>query len=94
MKYMVYIVKCSDGTLYTGITNDLKRRLREHQEGKGAKYIRGRLPIRLCYVEEGEGKSWALRRERAIKRLSRAKKEQLMKKNSRVWRDLIEDTEE
>jgi len=93
VKYLVYIVKCSDGTFYTGITNDLKRRLQEHQRGKGAKYTRGRLPIRLCYVEEGIGKSWALKREREIKKLSHRQKECLIKsKGDR--RDFLEDTKE
>lgn len=94
MRYLVYIVECKDGTFYTGITNDLKRRLKEHQAGKGAKYTRGRLPIRLRYVEEGEGKSWALRRERAIKRLSRSQKEMLIRKRKQDGRNLIEGTEE
>lgn len=80
VKYMVYIVECSDGTLYTGITNHLQKRIREHNAGKGAKYTRGRRPVRLCYVEEGEGRSWALKREKEIKRLSRLQKKRLIEK--------------
>lgn len=74
MKYYVYIVECGDGTFYTGITTDLERRVRLHNQGKGAKYTRGRRPVQLRYVEEGEGRSWASRREREMKRLSRSEK--------------------
>ncbi|MBA4601229.1 GIY-YIG nuclease family protein [Thermoactinomyces mirandus] len=77
--YVVYILECGDGSLYTGMTNNLKQRVKMHQAGKGAKYTRGRLPVRLRYVEMGEGKSWALRREREIKRLPRQKKRQLIR---------------
>ncbi len=70
----VYMLMCADGTLYTGWTNDVARRLAAHQSGRGAKYTRGRRPVRLVYVEECENKSAALRREAAIKALSRAEK--------------------
>lgn len=80
--YFVYILKCADGTFYTGITNNLPARLKRHQSGKGAKYTRGRLPVTLEYVERGEGKSWALKRERAIRKLGREGKEQLVKMRS------------
>ncbi|MGA8942164.1 MAG: GIY-YIG nuclease family protein [Thermoactinomyces sp.] len=76
--YTVYILECRDGSLYTGMTNNLKQRIKLHQEGKGAKYTRGRLPVRLRYAEKGGDKSWALRREREIKKLSRQKKWQLI----------------
>ena len=72
--YTVYILRCGDGTLYTGCTNDLTRRLKAHQSGKGAKYTRARLPVELVYQEPAPDKSQALRREAAIKRLSRAEK--------------------
>jgi putative endonuclease len=78
--YVVYILECSDGTLYTGITNRLQQRMKSHQQGKGAKYTRGRLPVRLRYVERGGDKSWALKREREIKKMSRRKKWELIKK--------------
>lgn len=78
MQYYVYIVRCADGTFYTGITNHLQRRLQSHNEGKGAKYTRARLPVRLCYVETGEGRSWASKREREIQRLTRAQKKRLI----------------
>ena len=74
MAYWVYILRCADGTLYTGITDDMERRLAAHNSGKGAKYTRGRGPVELVYREEAADKSAALRRELAIKRLSRAEK--------------------
>lgn len=77
MAWYVYILRCGDGTLYTGITDDVQRRLKAHQEGRGAKYTRGRGPLELIYTEEQEDKSAALRREYQIKQLTRAQKEQL-----------------
>ena len=74
MAWTVYMLRCGDGTLYTGCTNDLPRRLKAHQSGRGAKYTRSRLPVVLAYQEEAEDKSAALRREAAIKRLSRQEK--------------------
>ncbi len=73
-RYCCVTMPCGDGTLYTGCTNDLARRIKAHQEGKGAKYIRSRLPVELAYFEPAAGKSQALRREAAIKRLSRREK--------------------
>ena len=75
--WVLYILRCKDGTLYTGITDDLERRLKAHREGKGAKYTRGRSPLTLCYMESCENHSQALRRECAVKRLPRAQKEAL-----------------
>lgn len=74
MTYWVYILRCADGTLYTGCTNDLSRRLSAHNAGKGAKYTRSRRPVELVYREEVPDKSAALRREAAIKGLSRKEK--------------------
>ena len=74
----VYILKCSDGTLYTGYTNDLKNRLMAHNSGKGAKYTRGRLPVEIVYSEAFETKSEATKREYYIKQLSRAEKLRLI----------------
>lgn len=74
MAWTVYMLRCGDGSLYTGITCDLPRRLRAHQSGKGAKYTRSRPPVELVYQEEAEDKSAALRREIALKRLSRREK--------------------
>lgn len=74
MTYWVYILRCADGPLYTGCTNDLSRRLAAHNAGKGAKYTRSRRPVELVYREEVPDKSAALRREAAIKGLSRGEK--------------------
>ncbi len=73
-EYTVYILRCGDGTLYTGCTNDLARRVKTHSAGKGAKYTRARLPVELVYSEPAADKSAALRREAAIKALSRREK--------------------
>lgn len=80
-KHVVYILKCSDSTLYTGYTNDLTRRLRMHESGKGAKYTRGRGPFRIQYVERFSTKEEALQREYAIKQLKRSEKENLISLN-------------
>ncbi len=72
--YYVYILTCGDGTLYTGITTDIRRRVAAHNSGKGAKYTRSHLPVRLSYAEEQPDQSAALKREFAIKALSRAEK--------------------
>ncbi|MCI8687488.1 MAG: GIY-YIG nuclease family protein [Lawsonibacter sp.] len=79
MFWYVYILRCGDGTLYTGITDDIPRRLAAHRSGKGAKYTRGRGPLELVYQEQVPDKSAALRREIQIKRLRRAEKERLIK---------------
>ena len=76
----VYIVECSDGTWYTGWTNDLEHRMQAHNSGQGAKYTRSRRPVRLIYFEEHESASSARRREYAIKRLTRAQKEKLVER--------------
>ena len=74
MSYYVYLLRCRDGTLYTGYTDNPERRLRVHNAGKGAKYTRSRLPVELVYPEQCPDKSAALRREREIKRMRRAEK--------------------
>ena len=73
-KWFVYILECSDKSLYTGITNDLEKRIKAHNSGKGAKYTRARKPVCLKYYEIVDNKSLALKREIAIKQLSRAQK--------------------
>ena len=78
MPWYVYILRCGDNTLYTGITDDVPRRLAAHRAGKGAKYTRGRGPLELVYQERVPDKSAALRREAAIKRLRRGEKERLI----------------
>lgn len=77
-EHYVYVVECSDGTLYTGYTTDVKRRVAEHNEGTGAKYTRGRRPVELVHVEAYDTQSSALQREHAIKQLRRAAKERLV----------------
>ena len=67
----VYMVQCSDGTLYTGWTTDVEKRLQAHNELKGAKYTKSRTPVELCHYEEYETKSQALKRESRIKKLTR-----------------------
>lgn len=74
MIWIVYILECADRTLYTGITNDLPRRLAAHESGKGARYTKGRAPVKLVYSENCADKSTALKRERAIKTLERSAK--------------------
>ena len=69
-----YMLECADGTLYTGWTNDLEKRLAAHNAGQGAKYTRSRKPVRLVYAEEHEDKRDAMRREAEIKRLTRREK--------------------
>lgn len=72
--WYLYILRCSDGTLYTGITTDVQRRCEAHQKGKGAKYTRGRGPLKLVYVEFCGSHTEALKREVQIKKLPREKK--------------------
>lgn len=80
-QWVVYILECRDGTLYTGITDDLPRRLKAHNSGKGAKYTRGRGPVTLRHQEICRDHGEALRREIAIKRLSRGEKMKLIGQN-------------
>lgn len=79
--HFVYILQCADGSLYTGYTTEILRRFRQHNQGKAAKYTRGRTPVELVYWEEGESRSWGLRREESIKRLSRVEKLHLLRGN-------------
>lgn len=74
MNWLVYIILCSDDTFYTGITTDLQRRFDQHASGRGAKYFRGRQPLRAVYQENGHTRSSAGRRELEIKALTRAEK--------------------
>ena len=77
--FWVYIVQCSDGTYYTGYTNDLEKRIALHNSGNGAKYLRGKLPVKLVFVKEYRYYKNALRGERSIKKLTRKQKEELIK---------------
>jgi putative endonuclease len=81
--YYVYILECGDNTLYAGYTDDLVKRVKIHNQGKGAKYTRARLPVKLVYSENFENKSDAMKREYSIKQLSRKKKEELIKSNTK-----------
>lgn len=76
-QWVLYILECKDGTLYTGITNDLAHRLAVHRAGKGAKYTRGRGPLTLRYLEPCEDMSCALQREAEIKKMTRKQKQEL-----------------
>jgi len=77
MNWTLYILQCSDGTLYTGITNDLPKRIKAHEAGAGAKYTKGRGPFILVYQEACEHRSAASKRELAVKKLSRRQKMEL-----------------
>ena len=83
--HYTYIVKCSDETLYTGWTNNLKKRLEAHNSGKGAKYTKNRRPVELVYFEEYGTKQEAMKREYAIKQLSRQKKLALIHSHQSIF---------
>ena len=76
--YQVYIVQCADGTYYTGYTNDLENRLKRHNNGNGAKYLRGKGPVRLVYAKRYQYYTRVLQAERALKTLTRKQKEALI----------------
>jgi putative endonuclease len=76
--WFVYMLRCRDGSLYTGWTTNVEERVKTHNSGEGAKYTRSRLPVKLVYFEELEDRSAALKREAAIKKLTRRKKELLI----------------
>ena len=80
--WQVYLLRCADDSLYTGVTNDLAGRLSTHNKGTGAKYTRSRLPVQLVHAEPATDRSAALQREAAIKKLSRADKLLLIKNHS------------
>ncbi len=77
-QWCVYILECGDGSLYTGVTNNLTARIAVHQAGKGAKYTRSHLPVRLVYCESSEGRSQASQREAEIKKMTTNKKRVLI----------------
>lgn len=76
--WWVYILKCADGTLYTGITNNIEKRIQKHNQGVGAKYTRSRAPVHLLYSEQFENRSEASQREYSIKQLSLKQKKELV----------------
>ncbi len=81
MDNYMYIVECSDQSLYTGWTNDLSKRMKAHNAGRGAKYTKSRRPVKLCYWEAFDTKQEAMSREAQVKRLTRAQKLELIQKN-------------
>lgn len=80
LAWVVYMLRCGDGSLYTGCTNDLPGRFQKHATGKGAKYTKRRLPVRLVYRERVDDRSAALKREYALKQLSRSEKLALLRR--------------
>ena len=83
MQWIIYIVKCNDKSFYTGITNDLDKRIEKHISGTGSKYLRGRLPIELVYQETSLNRSSATKRELEIKKLNKKEKQFLIKLNEK-----------
>jgi putative endonuclease len=79
MAFFVYIMQCEDGTFYTGYTNDLHRRARQHANGKGARYTRSHKPLEIAYFEIFESRGAAMKREKQIKKLSHDQKADLIK---------------
>ncbi|ALB29066.1 GIY-YIG nuclease family protein [Companilactobacillus heilongjiangensis] len=88
-KYYVYMLLCNDKTFYTGTSNNVEKRVATHNAGKGAKYTKIRRPVKLMYSEELANKSEALKREIAIKKLSRQQKITLLKSNGINWQDYL-----
>jgi putative endonuclease len=76
--WYLYVLKCADGSLYTGVTNNIEKRMGDHKNGVGSKYVRSRLPFELLYQEEFESKQEAMKREFAVKKLSRKQKLELL----------------
>lgn len=85
-----YILTCNDGSLYTGWTTDVHRRLKEHNQGTASRYTRARLPVTLVYVEELPDRSTAMQRECHIKALSRGGKDELVRESERITHELVE----
>ncbi|MDD5060618.1 MAG: GIY-YIG nuclease family protein [Candidatus Omnitrophica bacterium] len=85
MPWQVYIIRCKDGLFYTGITNDLVRRIKAHKSGNGCKFTRSRTPIKLLYSETAFNRSSALKREARIKKLSKKEKRKLINLRRLLW---------
>lgn len=90
--YYIYIVRCRDGSLYTGWTNNVAARVAHHNTGKGAKYTRSRLPVKLVYAQKCASKVDAMRTERAIKKLSRTQKMSLVRAGKKAKKILTKIT--
>jgi putative endonuclease len=84
INWFLYIIRCKNKSLYTGITTDVKRRFKEHQEGKGSKYLRGKSPLKLVFKKKIGAKGLALRIENAIKNLPKEKKEMILKRKIKI----------
>ncbi|OIO69278.1 MAG: hypothetical protein COW19_07235 [Zetaproteobacteria bacterium CG12_big_fil_rev_8_21_14_0_65_55_1124] len=82
--WFIYMIRCKDDQLYTGISTDVQRRFAEHQSGKGAKYLRGRGPLQLVFQQQAGSHSEALKAELAIKKLSKADKESIIRSGNRM----------
>lgn len=87
--WYVYLLRCSDNSLYCGITNDVKRRLKAHNAGKGSRYTKIRFPVELAYKESTKSKSEALKREYQIKKLSKIKKEKIIDEYQRTSKNRL-----
>jgi len=83
-RWYLYVLQCGDNTLYTGITNDLEHRIKQHNNGTASRYTRSRLPVALTYHEGCRGRSSALKKEYAMKQLSRNEKEKYIKRKSKT----------
>ncbi len=91
MIWSVYIILCTDNTLYTGITLDVFRRFKQHETGQGAKYFRGRQPKQLVYLEPGHNRSTATKREIDLKKLSRLEKAKLIESDSNKLAEFLNE---
>lgn len=87
--YHLYLLRLSDGSLYCGITNNIERRLKEHKNGYGSKYVKGRLPLELVYLEEHSTRKEAMHREEEVKRYSKDRKEKLVESWEKDSSDFI-----
>lgn len=92
IKNYTYIVECKDGSYYTGWTNRILKRIKAHNDGKGAKYTKGRRPVKLVYLEVSDTKEQAMKREAAIKKLTRKEKENLIK--AAASKEILKDINE
>lgn len=90
--WLVYILRCNDTTMYTGVTTNPARRLKQHNAGTGARYTRARLPVTMVYLEEAVGRSEALKREYVIKQLTREQKIGLIDKQPKKMKLLVRRT--
>lgn len=83
-KYYVYILECNDGTYYTGYTNNLEKRIESHNKGRGAKYVRGRGPVKLVYCKEYKSRKYAMKAEINIKKRTKKEKEEIIKAHKNI----------